>query len=133
MKILFLVVFLFLTACDEKYEFFKCTVRVDLKWDSSLTYKQRNNVLEKFANLNAMSGDEVFGMTLNSHDTIIHFYVGDRDYKCPSKFEKNKYKDVEKVLNKYLQPIKNSPQYTIYKKPLLENEFEGLKLYENKY
>jgi hypothetical protein len=141
MKVLFLVVFLFLTSCDNKlsqktdnnHEFFKCTVRVDFIWDKHLTFNQMNNVLTEFSRQNAKGGDEIFGMTFNNHYSLIHFYVGGMDYECPPTFEKNKYKDVEKVLSKYLKPIQNSPIYIIYKKPLLENEFEGLEIYENKY
>ena len=140
MKKLFLVILL-LTACEKQshqvnkgtHEFYRCYVRVDLIWDKKLSYIERNRILDKFNKSIIKGGGEVFGMTLNNHDELLHFYVGDMDYKCPSKFERNKYIDVEKILNKYLKPIQNSPRYLIYKKPLLENEFEGLEVRENKY
>ena len=141
MKRLFLIVLLLLTACEKKshqidkeeHEFYKCHVRVELIWDKKLSYLERNRILDKFNKSMAKGGGEVFGMTLNNHDELLHFYVGGQDYSCPPNFEKSKYKDVQRVLDKYLKPIKDSPKYQIYKQPLKKDEFEGLELVVERY
>ena len=122
MKTVLLVFLLLLTACEKQSfeadmredEFYKCHVRVDLVWDNGLTYIQRNQLLDKFNKRVFNGGGGFFSMTLNNHDELIHFYVGDMDYRCPPKFEENKYRDVKKVLDKYLKPMVNSPKYEIY-------------------
>ena len=138
MRLLILLSLFFFMACEKQptsitaqHEFYKCTVRVDLKWNETLTDMQRNKILEKFS-MDSSSIENIerrYGIAINKHNELLHFSVFQDNHVCLD----NKYERVEFVLNKYLKPLKNAPTYTIYKQPLLENEFDGLSVYPPKY
>jgi len=131
MRLILLSTLLLFTACQQKptvqknlEEVYPCTVRVNMKWKEELIRKQRDNVILEY-NRETIINDNAkhhYSYGLNRNDELIHFLLKDKNgNNCQDKYER-----IQLSLDKYLKPLKNAPIYTIYRKTLKKDEFDGL-------